>query len=139
MTLRWPGHVEKVIPLMRDNRLVEVFGANASSRPPDDLVAMEVRMTWDDVERKWTLIDRYDPKLQMTAMARTTALTTARGASRRRTRTRLAGGEAARTGRGRRQGRRLHSRGARRARDSGAGAGRNEGVAVLLALSASSQ
>jgi len=80
MTLRWPGHVEKVIQLMRDNRLVEEFRRECVVEPPDDLVAMEVRMTWDDVERKWTLIDRYDPKLQMTAMARTTALTTAAAA-----------------------------------------------------------
>ena len=81
MTLRWPGHVEQVIPLMRDGTLVEVFRRECVVDPPEDLVAMEVSGTWaDGTSRRWTLIDRYDPVTKMTAMARTTALTTAAAA-----------------------------------------------------------
>src|SRR5262245_6820462 len=66
---------------MRDGKLVEVFRRECVVDPPEDLVAMEVSGTWaDGTTRRWNLIDRYDPTTKMTAMARTTALTTAAAA-----------------------------------------------------------
>ncbi len=75
-TLRWPGHAEAVQPLVRAGRLVEELRARCVLDPPLDLVALVVRLTWADGEEVTTVVDRYDPATGLTAMARTTALTT---------------------------------------------------------------
>jgi saccharopine dehydrogenase-like NADP-dependent oxidoreductase len=56
-TLRWPGHAEAV-------------------QPPRDLVAMMTVVKRGMKVQRATLIDRYDEASQLTARARTTALTT---------------------------------------------------------------
>lgn len=76
-TLRWPGHVAAIRPLLRDGRLREELRARCSDDPPRDLVAMMVRTEWDGGVDEATLVDRYEPRTRLTAMARTTALTTA--------------------------------------------------------------
>jgi len=76
-TLRWPGHAEAVKPLVAAGRLVEELRARCTLTPPLDLVALRVRMRWADGEERVTLVDRYDPATGLTAMARTTAFTTA--------------------------------------------------------------
>ena len=76
-TLRWPGHVQAVKPLVAEGRLVEELRARCTLDPPLDLVALVVRMRWADGEEVVTLVDRYDPVARLTAMARTTAFTTA--------------------------------------------------------------
>jgi saccharopine dehydrogenase-like NADP-dependent oxidoreductase len=75
-TLRWPGHVDAVRPLLADGRLVEEFRARCSEAPPDDLVVLLVRLAWAGRRERVTLVDRYDAATGLTAMARTTALTT---------------------------------------------------------------
>ncbi|MBI1799818.1 MAG: hypothetical protein HYR73_09055 [Candidatus Eisenbacteria bacterium] len=75
-TLRWPGHVEAVRPLVESGRFLEEFRARCSATPPADLVALLVRARWGQRESRALLIDRYDAASGMTAMARTTALTT---------------------------------------------------------------
>ena len=76
-TLRWPGHAEAVKPLVKAGRLVEELRARCTLDPPLDLVALVVRMRWKDGREEVTLVDRYDPVARLTAMARTTAFTTA--------------------------------------------------------------
>ena len=76
-TLRWPGHAEAVRPLVAQRRLVEELRARCSLDPPLDLVALVVRSRWADGEELTTLVDRFDPATGLTAMARTTAFTTA--------------------------------------------------------------
>ena len=76
-TLRWPGHAAAVKPLVADGRLAEELRARCTLDPPADLAALFVRMRWADGEERVTLVDRYDPVARLTAMARTTALTTA--------------------------------------------------------------
>ena len=76
-TLRWPGHAEAVQPLVAAGRLADELRARCSLDPPLDLVALRVRMRWADGEETVTLVDRYDPATGLTAMARTTAFTTA--------------------------------------------------------------
>jgi saccharopine dehydrogenase-like NADP-dependent oxidoreductase len=76
-TLRWPGHAEAVRPLVAAGRLVEELRARCTLDPPLDLVALVVRLRWTDGEELTTLVDRYDPASGLTAMARTTAFTTA--------------------------------------------------------------
>lgn len=75
-TLRWPGHVEAVKPLVAAGRFVAEFRERCTSAEPHDLVAMLVRVRHGECERSMTLVDRFDPATRMTAMARTTALTT---------------------------------------------------------------
>lgn len=76
-TLRWPGHAESVRPLLAEGRLVEEFRARCVVAEPQDLVAMAVRMRWPGGHREEvTLVNRYDAVTRLTAMARTTALTT---------------------------------------------------------------
>jgi len=75
-TLRWPGHATAVRPLVAAGRMVEEFRARCVSDPPLDLVALVVRVRRGARERTMTLVDRYDPRTGLTAMARTTALTT---------------------------------------------------------------
>jgi lysine 6-dehydrogenase len=76
-TLRWPGHAEAVKPLIAAGRLVEELRARCTLDPPEDVVALLVRMRWADGGEETTLVDRYDPATGLTAMARTTAFTTA--------------------------------------------------------------
>lgn len=76
-TLRWPGHAEAIRPLVAAGRLQEELRARCSAEPPADLVALVVRMRWQDGTEETTLVDRYDPATRLTAMARTTAFTTA--------------------------------------------------------------
>src|SRR5205085_5678416 len=75
-TLRWPGHVEAVRPLLESNRLVEELRARCTRDPAEDLVVLRIEARWNDVLERTTLIDRYDPVTGWTAMSRTTALTT---------------------------------------------------------------
>lgn len=76
MTLRWPGHVAAIRPLLAAGALREELRERCTLDPPRDLVAMVVRVEHD---RRWsevTLVDRYDPSTGLTAMSRTTAFTT---------------------------------------------------------------
>ena len=76
-TLRWPGHVAQVKPLVESGRFLEEFRAKCVVDPPADLVALVVRARWKDGRsRTTTMVDRYDPASRLTAMARTTAFTT---------------------------------------------------------------
>jgi lysine 6-dehydrogenase len=76
-TLRWPGHVALVKPLVESGRFLEEFRAKCVVDPPADLVALVVRARWRDGRaRTITMVDRYDPTSKLTAMARTTAFTT---------------------------------------------------------------
>ncbi len=68
-TMRWPGHVEAIKPLLADGTLAAELERQCKSGR--DLVAL--RVVIDD--QVITLVDR--PKGGMSAMARTTALTTA--------------------------------------------------------------
>jgi len=68
-TLRWPGHMEAVQPLLAEARLVEEF--DAKCREGDDLVALRIEIDGELV----TMTERARDGLS--AMARTTALTTA--------------------------------------------------------------
>jgi saccharopine dehydrogenase-like NADP-dependent oxidoreductase len=77
MTLRWPGHVEAIQPLLQAGTLREELRARCTLDPPRDLVAMVVRAWWGDRGEEITLVDRYDSATGLTAMSRTTALTTA--------------------------------------------------------------
>ncbi len=76
-TLRWPGHVEAVQPLLAEGRLAEELRARCTLHPPEDLVVLLVRARWADGAEEVRLVDRYDPATGLTAMARTTAFTTA--------------------------------------------------------------
>ena len=75
-TLRWPGHVEAVRPLVDSGRFLAEFRARCTSDAPHDLVAMLVCVRHGEREQRMTLVDRYDAATRMTAMSRTTALTT---------------------------------------------------------------
>ncbi|MFN8587490.1 MAG: saccharopine dehydrogenase C-terminal domain-containing protein [Candidatus Eisenbacteria bacterium] len=76
-TLRWPGHVEQVKPLVASGRFVTEIRARCTAKPELDLVAMVVLARWKDGRAaRMTLVDRYDAATGLTAMARTTALTT---------------------------------------------------------------
>ena len=76
MTLRWPGHVEAIRPLLRAGTLREELVQRCTLDPPRDLVALVVRAWWEAGSEEVTMVDRYDPATGLTAMARTTALTT---------------------------------------------------------------
>jgi saccharopine dehydrogenase-like NADP-dependent oxidoreductase len=75
-TLRWPGHVAAIQPLLASGRLIQEFREKCVVEEPQDLVAFLVRMRWKDRTREVVMVDRYDPTARMTAMSRTTALTT---------------------------------------------------------------
>jgi saccharopine dehydrogenase-like NADP-dependent oxidoreductase len=75
-TLRWPGHAEAVRPLVESGRFIEEFRTKCSANPPRDLVAMMTVVKRGMKVQRATLIDRYDEASQLSAMARTTALTT---------------------------------------------------------------
>ncbi len=77
-TLRWPGHVAAIKPLLAAGTFLETFRRECVVDPAEDLVALVVHAKWKngrEVTRVMT--DRYDPVTKMTAMARTTAFTTA--------------------------------------------------------------
>jgi len=75
-TLRWPGHVAAIQPLLASGRLIPEFREKCVVDEPRDLVAFLVRMSWPDHAEEILMVDRYDPATRLTAMARTTALTT---------------------------------------------------------------
>jgi lysine 6-dehydrogenase len=77
-TLRWPGHVEAIRPLVESGRFLAEFREKCVVDEPRDLVALLVRVRWKDGRReRLTLVDRWDDAAKQTAMSRTTALTTA--------------------------------------------------------------
>jgi saccharopine dehydrogenase-like NADP-dependent oxidoreductase len=77
-TLRWPGHVAAIRPLLAAGMLIETFRRECVVDPAEDLVALVVRAKWKNgKERMSVMTDRYDPVTGLTAMARTTAFTTA--------------------------------------------------------------
>jgi len=75
-TLRWPGHAEAVRPLVEAGTFLEEFRSACIEHPPRDLVAMMTVVRRGVRVRRATLIDRYDDATGLTAMSRTTALTT---------------------------------------------------------------
>ena len=75
-TLRWPGHAAAVQPLVESGRFVDEFRSRCVASPPRDLVAMMTVVKRGPQVRRAVLIDRYDEATGLTAMARTTALTT---------------------------------------------------------------
>jgi saccharopine dehydrogenase-like NADP-dependent oxidoreductase len=75
-TLRWPGHVEAIRPLVAAGTFISEMRAKCVAKPENDLVAMVVRARWANRAARMTLVDRYDAVTGLTAMARTTALTT---------------------------------------------------------------
>lgn len=75
-TLRWPGHVAAVRPLVAAGTFVAEMRAKCVTKPENDLVAMVVRARYANRAARMTLVDRYDAATGLTAMARTTALTT---------------------------------------------------------------
>ena len=76
-TLRWPGHVEQVKPLLANGTFLKEFREKCVVDPPADLVALVVRARWKGGRTETiTMTDRYDPASKLTAMARTTAFTT---------------------------------------------------------------
>ena len=76
-TLRWPGHVVSIQPLLATGRFLDEFRTRCVAEPPDDLVALMVRVRHGDRWQRAGLVDRYDAGSGLTAMSRTTALTTA--------------------------------------------------------------
>jgi saccharopine dehydrogenase-like NADP-dependent oxidoreductase len=76
-TLRWPGHVVSIQPLLATGRFLDEFRTRCVTDPPDDLVALLVRVRHGDQWQRAGLVDHYDPASGLTAMSRTTALTTA--------------------------------------------------------------
>jgi saccharopine dehydrogenase-like NADP-dependent oxidoreductase len=75
-TLRWPGHAAAVKPVVASGRFLEEFRTRCAADPPRDLVAMVVRARWKNRAARMTLVSRWDDGESLTAMARTTALTT---------------------------------------------------------------
>ena len=75
-TLRWPGHAAAVRPLVESGRFLDEFRARCVVEPARDLVAMVVRARWKNRAARMTLVNRWDEGEKLTAMARTTALTT---------------------------------------------------------------
>ena len=75
-TLRWPGHAVAVRPLVESGRFLEEFHDKCVANPPRDLVAMMTVVKRGQQVQRATLIDRYDEDSRLTAMSRTTALTT---------------------------------------------------------------
>ena len=75
-TLRWPGHVEQVRPLVENGTFLTEFRKQCSAQPALDLVVMMTVVKRGARVQRATLVDRYDRDSGLTAMARTTALTT---------------------------------------------------------------
>jgi saccharopine dehydrogenase-like NADP-dependent oxidoreductase len=74
-TLRWPGHVDAIRPLLQRGTLVETFRRECTRTPAHDLVVLYVDVRGPTGRRRFEMVDRFDPATGMTAMARTTALT----------------------------------------------------------------
>ena len=76
-TLRWPGHVAAIQPLLANGTFLQEFRAKCVVDPPADLVALVVRARWKGGRTETiTMTDKYDPSTKLSAMARTTAFTT---------------------------------------------------------------
>src|SRR5439155_4665614 len=71
---------EAVKPLVAAGTMVSELRARCTADPPDDVVALVIRARWNGRPEQWTITDRYDPSSRITAMSRTTALTTSAGA-----------------------------------------------------------
>jgi len=77
-TLRWPGHVDAIRPLLANGSFLDTFRRECVVDPAEDLVALVVECRWKNGRKeKRVMLDRFDPKTRMTAMSRTTAFTTA--------------------------------------------------------------
>lgn len=72
-TLRWPGHVDRVRPLLESGSLVREFQKQCSEGA--DLVVFRVDIVRGRQRERITMVDR--PRDGLTAMSRTTALTCA--------------------------------------------------------------
>ncbi len=72
-TLRWPGHIDQVIPLVREGTLVEELRTKCTSKR--DIVVFRVEIIRDGQMERYGFVQRASGGL--TAMARTTALTCA--------------------------------------------------------------
>jgi saccharopine dehydrogenase-like NADP-dependent oxidoreductase len=75
-TLRWPGHMAAIQPLVADGTMVATLRERCTLDPPEDLVVLLIRFRRGSKWERVTMVDRYDPATRMTAMSRTTALTT---------------------------------------------------------------
>lgn len=75
-TLRWPGHVEAVRPLVESGRFIEEMRAKCVVDEPRDLVVMMTVVRRGRQLQRATLVERYDEATGLSAMSRTTALTT---------------------------------------------------------------
>jgi saccharopine dehydrogenase-like NADP-dependent oxidoreductase len=75
-TLRWPGHAEAVMQLVKSGDLLEELRRRCVANPPRDLVVLSVQTRRGEARHEVTMVDRYDPKSGLTAMSRTTAYTT---------------------------------------------------------------
>lgn len=75
-TLRWPGHMDQVRPLVENGTFIEEFRSQCVVRPALDLVAMMTVVKRGLNVQRAVLVDRYDADSGLTAMSRTTALTT---------------------------------------------------------------
>lgn len=75
-TLRWPGHMDAVRPLVPAGTMVATLRERCTLDPPEDLVVLLIRFRWGARWERVTMVDRYDPASRITAMSRTTALTT---------------------------------------------------------------
>lgn len=74
-TLRWPGHVEAIQPLLRSGTLAETFRRECVMTPAKDLVLLRIDVRGRGGSRSYRMVDRFDERTGLTAMTRTTALT----------------------------------------------------------------
>ena len=74
-TLRWPGHAEAVMQLLKSGNLLDELRRRCIASPPRDLVALSVRVSRGGASQEVTMVDHFDPKSGLTAMSRTTAFT----------------------------------------------------------------
>jgi saccharopine dehydrogenase-like NADP-dependent oxidoreductase len=73
MTLRWPGHVDQIRPLIADGSFVETIRRSCTFDRPDDIVVIRIEIRRGDRTEETLIVDRFDGR--RTAMTRTTALT----------------------------------------------------------------
>jgi saccharopine dehydrogenase-like NADP-dependent oxidoreductase len=66
-----------VQPLLVGGHFLDEFRERCVDAEPRDVLALVVRLRWPGRSEDVVLVDRYDPESRLTAMARTTALTTA--------------------------------------------------------------
>lgn len=77
-TVRWPGFPEFIASIPHDqlaSRLEQVLPPTNADHP--DLVWMRIIACSERESRSWELLDRYDPALNFSAMARTTGFSAA--------------------------------------------------------------